>query len=151
MARRAHPGYFLSHVLLPACVRVQMDGITSKADSGMVMVLATSNTPWDLDEALRRRLEKRIHIPLPGLEARTQMFGLNLKDVPTEDSVSPDDLAADTEGCVVVVVIAVAATRAPLPATPRVDPPSDTVVFLLAACVTGTLAPTSTSCAAKRP
>ena len=78
-----------------------MDGITSKSDSGMVMVLATSNTPWDLDEALRRRLEKRIHIPLPGLEARTQMFSLNLKDVPTEDNVSPEVLAAETDGCVV--------------------------------------------------
>ncbi len=45
-------------------ILIQMDGVGSSAIEGdkapIVMVLAATNFPWDLDEALRRRLEKRI-------------------------------------------------------------------------------------------
>jgi hypothetical protein len=44
-----------------------------------VVVLAATNFPWDIDEALRRRLEKRIYIPLPGPEEREELLKINLK------------------------------------------------------------------------
>jgi katanin p60 ATPase-containing subunit A1 len=43
------------------------------------MVLAATNRPWDLDEAIRRRLEKRIYIPLPTTVGREELFKINLR------------------------------------------------------------------------
>merc|ERR1719329_210634 len=87
---------------------VQMDGVTSTekesedsaADSRpkQVMVLAATNRPWDLDEALRRRLEKRIYIPLPEDVGRKQLFEINLKDVELAPDVKLDDLVAGSAG-----------------------------------------------------
>lgn len=44
-----------------------------------MVVLAATNFPWDIDEALRRRLEKRIYIPLPEKEERLELLNINLK------------------------------------------------------------------------
>jgi katanin p60 ATPase-containing subunit A1 len=54
----------------------QMDGL-SKSDD-LVFVLAASNLPWELDPAMLRRLEKRILIDMPSLEARAKMFESHL-------------------------------------------------------------------------
>lgn len=48
----------------------QMDGIRTAGEGQLVIVLATTNRPWALDEAMRRRLEKRIYVELPDDAAR---------------------------------------------------------------------------------
>jgi SpoVK/Ycf46/Vps4 family AAA+-type ATPase len=52
------------------------------AENKIVMVLAATNFPWDLDEALRRRLEKRVYIPLPEEQQRTALMKICLKVPP---------------------------------------------------------------------
>lgn len=45
---------------------IQMDGLNVNTnDDKIIMVLAATNHPWDIDEAFRRRFEKRIYIALP--------------------------------------------------------------------------------------
>jgi len=41
----------------------------------------------DLDEALRRRLEKRIYIALPDSEAREEIFRICLKSLPLSENI----------------------------------------------------------------
>lgn len=75
-----------------------------KKKGNSVMVLATTNCPWDLDDAMRRRLEKRIYIPLPDLEARIELFRICLRAIPVAEDVDPSVLAQITSGYVIIGV-----------------------------------------------
>ncbi|KFQ32053.1 Fidgetin-like 1 [Mesitornis unicolor] len=51
---------------------VQLDGATTSSDDRILVVGAT-NRPQEIDEAARRRLVKRLYIPLPEASARKQI------------------------------------------------------------------------------
>ena len=55
---------------------VEMDGIGRGSEH--VFILAASNLPWDIDTALLRRLDKKIHVPPPDLHARKTMIKMHL-------------------------------------------------------------------------
>lgn len=85
----------------------QMDGVGSGGGGGggsgapgegQVMVLATSNKPWDLDEAMRRRLERRIYVPLPCVTSRKEMLEIHLNGVRLAPDLSFFELAKLTVG-----------------------------------------------------
>ncbi|KAJ3118777.1 Vacuolar protein sorting-associated protein 4 [Phlyctochytrium bullatum] len=59
---------------------VQMQGVGH--DMNGILVLGATNTPWQLDPAIRRRFEKRIYIPLPDVNARARMFELHVGSTP---------------------------------------------------------------------
>jgi vacuolar protein-sorting-associated protein 4 len=61
---------------------VQMDGVGK--DSRGVLVLGATNIPWQLDAAIRRRFQRRVHISLPDLPARTKMFELAVGTTPCD-------------------------------------------------------------------
>lgn len=69
---------------------VQIDGCQGQEGEQRqhVMVLAATNFPWDIDEALRRRLEKRIYIPLPGSEERKELLKINLRGIDVDPDVN---------------------------------------------------------------
>ncbi|KAJ3336228.1 hypothetical protein HDU93_003413 [Gonapodya sp. JEL0774] len=64
----------------------------------VVMVLAATNFPWDIDEALRRRLEKRIYIPLPDHDSCTSLLRINLTGIRTADDVDFEEIARKLDG-----------------------------------------------------
>jgi katanin p60 ATPase-containing subunit A1 len=78
---------------------IQMDGLSSKqnVETQQVFVLAASNVPWDLDQALLRRLEKRVLVSLPTQAAREQMLRQNLAGRLAPD-VDCADIATKLEG-----------------------------------------------------
>ena len=61
---------------------VQMDGVGK--DSKGVLILGATNIPWQLDSAIRRRFQRRVHISLPDLPARMRMFELAVGNTPCE-------------------------------------------------------------------
>ncbi|KAK9170435.1 hypothetical protein Syun_002575 [Stephania yunnanensis] len=76
---------------------VQMQGVGNNDQK--VLVLAATNTPYALDQAIRRRFDKRIYIPLPDLKARQHMFKVHLGDTPHNLTESDyESLARKTEG-----------------------------------------------------
>ncbi|XP_012472838.1 protein SUPPRESSOR OF K(+) TRANSPORT GROWTH DEFECT 1 [Gossypium raimondii] len=76
---------------------VQMQGVGHTDQK--VLVLAATNTPYALDQAIRRRFDKRIYIPLPDLKARQHMFKVHLGDTPHNLTESDfENLARLTEG-----------------------------------------------------
>ena len=86
---------------------VQMQGVGNSMDG--VLVLGATNVPWELDNAIRRRFQKRIYISLPDATARAGM--LKNKGAKTKNSLTEEDwvtLGNESEGysgsdCAIVV------------------------------------------------
>jgi katanin p60 ATPase-containing subunit A1 len=88
---------------------VQMEGVNSNSSASaneespedkrkIVTVMAATNRPWDLDDALRRRFEKRVYIPLPNEKGRQQLFDINLRKINLSSDIDYPKLIKTTDG-----------------------------------------------------
>ncbi|MHA1144491.1 MAG: AAA family ATPase [Candidatus Helarchaeota archaeon] len=74
----------------------EIDGM--KSEGQQIVMLGATNTPWEIDAAMRRRFEKRIYIGLPEFEARKVLFQLHTKGVDLDEAVNFEELAFITDG-----------------------------------------------------
>lgn len=77
---------------------IQFDGVTSNPDD-LVIVIGATNKPQELDDAVLRRLVKRIYVPLPDPNVRRLLLKNQLKGQAFKLSNHDlERLAVETEG-----------------------------------------------------
>ncbi len=72
----------------------QLDGFSTGED--FVLTVAATNTPWELDQAIISRFEKKIYIGLPDEPTRKKILELNTKSKGYQVRVDLDKIAAKT-------------------------------------------------------
>ncbi|KAI4348024.1 hypothetical protein L6164_008787 [Bauhinia variegata] len=73
------------------------DGLMTKAGE-QILVLAATNRPFDLDEAIIRRFERRIMVGLPSVENREMILKTLLAKEKVDENMDFKELAVMTEG-----------------------------------------------------
>ncbi|KAJ7172539.1 hypothetical protein C8R46DRAFT_153853 [Mycena filopes] len=74
----------------------EMDGLRSSKDDSVIVIGAT-NRPFDLDDAVLRRLPRRLLVDLPGEPEREAIIRILLRDETLGDDLDPKSIAQKTE------------------------------------------------------
>ncbi|MFH0861783.1 MAG: AAA family ATPase, partial [Candidatus Altiarchaeota archaeon] len=92
-----------------------MEGVV--ASNVNVLIVGSTNAPWDMDAALRRsgRFTNQIFIPPPDMESRTQLFKLHVKGRPISPDVDLGKLAELTENYSSADITAICEEAAKIP------------------------------------
>ncbi|EAU88467.2 ATPase [Coprinopsis cinerea okayama7 len=96
MAARESGGAAAAHRGVITEFMQEMDGLKSSREDGIIVIGAT-NRPFDLDDAILRRLPRRLLIDLPGVKEREEILKILLRDEVIGPDVTPELLAQKTE------------------------------------------------------
>ena len=77
----------------------QMTDIRKQLD-GKIMIIAATNNPWDVDDAMLNpeRFDTKIFVPPPDETARSELFRTFLRDLKVADTIDYDELGRMSEG-----------------------------------------------------
>lgn len=83
---------------LATTILIELDGVEENKG---VSVLAATNKPWDIDEAVLRpgRFDRIMYVKLPDEAARKQILNIQLNAMQHDADVDIELLAQTTEGC----------------------------------------------------
>ncbi|OCF34533.1 hypothetical protein I316_03574 [Kwoniella heveanensis BCC8398] len=90
----------MSHNLLLTEFMQEMDGLSSAIANKdkRIVVIGATNRPFDLDDAVLRRLPRRLLVDLPSVEDRKAILKILLRDEQLAEDVDLDKLAKETDG-----------------------------------------------------
>ncbi|KAG0476875.1 hypothetical protein HPP92_013716 [Vanilla planifolia] len=97
LGRRENPGEHEAMRKMKNEFMVNWDGLRTK-DKERVLVLAATNRPFDLDEAVIRRLPRRLMVNLPDAANREKILKVILAKESLAPDVDLDALASITDG-----------------------------------------------------
>ena len=117
-----------------------MDGLHSRSN---IVVIAATNRPDAIDEALRRpgRFDREIVIGVPDEKGRREILGIHTRGMPLAEGVDLDELARTTHGFVGADIAALA-REAAMDAVRRIMPELDLEARTIPAHVLGNLSVT---------
>ena len=77
-------------------ILTHLDGLQDKKSDRLLLTLAATNTPWELDTAVLSRFPRRIYVTLPDKDACAEIMAIHMKEL----DVKKLDLPVLAEECV---------------------------------------------------